>query len=268
MTTTNEALARIQRQFGRQADAYERMASVVDAAGLRRLASLSGATREQRALDVACGPAFLTMELAAQCRDVVGVDGTDVFVAHARAQASRRGLGNVRFVLGDVERMPLADGAFDVATCRAAMHHFPSPEAVLREMIRVTRPAARWVIADQVASEDHAKAALHNEIERLCDPTHVRALSESEFERLFADLGLAVAFKGHSTIDYSVREWMSHGGPQPEQAREIERKMQSAIDGDAAGLAVRFESGELHFSHTAVAFVVERFTARTDRSSA
>ena len=57
-------------------------------------------------------------------------------------------------------------------------------------------------------------------------------------------------------------------GPQPEQAREIERKMQSAIDGDAAGLAVRFESGELHFSHTAVAFVVERFTARTDRSSA
>jgi len=38
VTTTNEALARIQRQFRRQADAYERMASVGDAAGLRRLA--------------------------------------------------------------------------------------------------------------------------------------------------------------------------------------------------------------------------------------
>ena len=77
-------------------------------------------------------------------------------------------------------------------------------------MIRVTKPGARFVIADQVSAEDPDKAALHNDIERLCDPTHVRALSESEFERLFATIGLIVAFKAHATIDYSVREWMSH----------------------------------------------------------
>ena len=41
-------------------------------------------------------------------------------------------------------------------------------------------------------------------------------------------------------------------------ARAIERKMRDAIDGDAAGLAVRIEGGELHFSHTAVAFLVEK----------
>jgi hypothetical protein len=34
--------------------------------------------------------------------------------------------------------------------------------------------------------------------------------------------------------------------------------MRDAIDGDAAGLAVRIEGGELHFSHTAVAFLVEK----------
>src|SRR5439155_1021152 len=109
-------------------------------------------------------------------------------------------------VLGDVERMPLADASFDVAACRAAVHHFPRPEVVVREMIRVTRPRARFLIADQVSSEDTDKAALHNEIERLCDPTHVRALSESEFELLFARLRLTVAFKGRATIDYSVAD--------------------------------------------------------------
>ena len=88
------------------------------------------------------------------------------------------------------------------------------------EMIRVTKPGARLLIADQVSAEDSEKAALHNEIERLCDLTHVRALSESEFERLFATLGLIVAFKAQATIDYSVREWMSHGGPAPERARD------------------------------------------------
>jgi ubiquinone/menaquinone biosynthesis C-methylase UbiE len=254
---TNEQLVRIQEQFRRQAAAYERLTSVTDAEGLRRLVALSQAAADESILDVACGPAFLTMTFAERCRQAVGVDGTDVFIDHARAEAGRRGLRNVRFVLGDVERLPLASASFDVAACRAAVHHFPRPDLVLREMMRVTKPTGRLLIADQVSSEDPAKAARHNEIERLCDPTHVRALSESEFERLFADLGLSVAFRRRATIDYSVAEWMSHGGPSPERAREIERRMREVIDGDRAGLAVRIEDGELCFRHTAVAFVVD-----------
>ncbi len=256
MRTHNEQLGRIQRQFRRQALAYERLASVTDAEALARLVAVSGATASDRVLDVACGPAFLSMTFAERCAAVVGVDGTDVFLDHAGAEARRRGLGNLRFVLGDVERMPLADRVFDVAACRAAFHHFPSPDVVLREMMRVSRPGARLLIADQVASEDAAKAALHNEIERLCDPTHVRALAESELQGMFASLGLSVAFCGRATIDYTVAEWMSHGGPAAEVAQEIERKMRTSIDGDRAGLAVRVEDGELRFSHTAVAFVL------------
>jgi ubiquinone/menaquinone biosynthesis C-methylase UbiE len=251
-------LAKIQEQFRRQAAAYERLASVTDAEGLGRLVGLSQVSADERVLDVACGPAFLTMTFAGRCREAVGVDGTDVFIEHARVEARRRGLANVRFVLGDVERLPLADGAFDVASCRAAFHHFPRPESVLGEIIRVTRPRARFVIADLVSSEDPAKAAVHNEIERLCDPTHVRALTESELEALFTSYGLRVLFKGHATIDSSVAEWMSHGGPPPERAREIEERMRQAIDGDAAGLNVRFERGELFFSHTGAAFLVAK----------
>jgi ubiquinone/menaquinone biosynthesis C-methylase UbiE len=251
-------LAKIQEQFRRQAAAYERLASVTDADGLRRLVALSQVTGDERVLDVACGPAFLTMTFAERCRAAIGLDGTDVFIDHARVEARRRGVANVDFVLGDVEHMPLGDASFDVASCRAAIHHFPRPEVVIREMIRVTRPRARFLIADQVSSEDPAKAALHNEIERLCDPTHVRALAESEFEALFAGRGLRLLFKAHATIDYAVEEWMSHGGPPPERTREIERRMQEAIEGDRAGLKIRMERGALHFSHTAVAFLVTK----------
>jgi ubiquinone/menaquinone biosynthesis C-methylase UbiE len=256
MPNGNEQLGRIQQQFRRQADAYERLASVTDAAALARLVAVSGAGAEDRVLDVACGPAFLTMTFAERCAAVVGVDGTDVFLDHARAAAGRRGFRNLRFVLGDVERMPIADDAFDVVACRAAFHHFPSPDVVLREMVRVTRRGARLLIADMVSSEDPSKAALHNEIERLCDPTHARALAESELREMFASLGLTVAFRAQSTIDYSVGDWMSHGGPAPEVAREIEHRMRASIDGDRAGLAVRVEDGELRFSHTAMAFVL------------
>jgi hypothetical protein len=125
-------------------------------------------------------------------------------------------------------------------------------------MVRVATAKGRFLIADQVASEDPAKAALHNEIERLCDPTHARALSESEFARLFESNGLRIAYRGKSRIDYTVREWMSHGGPTADRAREIEERMRASIDGDRAGLFVREEDGELAFSHTAVAFLLER----------
>jgi ubiquinone/menaquinone biosynthesis C-methylase UbiE len=255
---TNEQLARIQQQFRRQANAYERLASVIDADGMRRLARLTQPTGAERALDVACGPAFLTMAFAECVREVVGLDGTDVFVAHARAEAERRGHGNLQLVLGDVERMPLVDGSFDMVACRAAVHHFPEPDVVLREMARVTRPGARFLIADQVASEDPAKAALHNEVERLCDPTHARALAASELERLFASLGLSIVFHGSTEIEYSVEEWMTHGGPSPEVAEEIRRRMRDSIAGDKTGLGVRETGGELRFHHTASAFVLEK----------
>jgi ubiquinone/menaquinone biosynthesis C-methylase UbiE len=256
--TTNRQLERIQEQFRRQADAYERLATVTDAEGMRRLVRLTQPTGAERVLDVACGPAFLTMAFAEATREVVGLDGTDVFLAHAAAEARRRGHANLRLALGDVERMPLADVAFDVVACRAAFHHFPDPEIVLREMVRVTRPGARFLIADQVASEDATKARLHNEVERLCDPTHVRALPVSELAALFARLGLAVVFEGSSEIEYSVEEWMTHGGPAADVAEEIRRRMRDSIDGDKTALGVRETDGELRFHHTAAAFVLEK----------
>jgi len=258
MASTNEQLTRIQQQFRRQADAYEKLATVADVDGMRRLVALTQPTGEERALDVACGPAFLTMAFAERCREVVGLDGTDVFVAHAHAEARRRGLDRLRLVLGDVERMPLAEGAFDLVSCRAAFHHFPDPEVVLREMIRVARPRSRFLIADMVTSEDTGKAKLHNEVERLCDPTHVRALAASEFQRLFASLGLALVFQGGAEIEYSVEEWMSHGGPSPETAAEIRERMRASIEGDRTGLGVREVDGELRFHHDAAAFLLEK----------
>ncbi|MGH7898582.1 MAG: class I SAM-dependent methyltransferase [Candidatus Binatia bacterium] len=256
--TTNEDLGRIQEQFRRQAEAYERLAVVADSAGHRALVALTQPSERDRVLDVACGPAFLSMAFAERSAEVVGVDGTDVFLDHARREAGRGGLANLRLLLGDVERLPLAAAKFDRVVCRAAFHHFPRPRAVLAEMVRVAAPGAKLLIADLVGSEDPAKAALHDEIERLCDPTHVRALGESEFDRLFAEQRLRVVFRGRSKIDYTVREWMSHGGPSPDRARAIEDKMRASIDGDRAGLFVREEAGQLAFSHTGVAFLLER----------
>lgn len=258
MTDSAAHLDKIRSQFTRQADAYIRMRQTTDEAGLRALVMLSGAQPDHRALDVACGPGFLTMTFAAHCVAVVGVDATDEFLARAQAEAASRGLRNVEFRHGDAEKLPFADAAFDVVACRAAFHHFPRPERVLAEMTRVLRPDGRVLIADMVASEDPSKAEYHNRMERLCDPTHVRALPASVFERLFSDAGLAVALRPTTVLDYDVDEWIAHGGPSADDARQIVALMEASIDPDRSGLHVRRENGRLRFSHAAAAFVLRR----------
>jgi ubiquinone/menaquinone biosynthesis C-methylase UbiE len=251
-------LERIRAQFGRQADAYIRMQQTTDERMLNGLVLLSGAGPAARVLDVACGPGFLTMRFAATCASAVGLDATDTFLAIARAEAERRGLANVEFRSGDAEHLPFADATFGVVACRAAFHHFLHPERVLGEMTRVATPGGRVVIADMLESEDPAQAAYRTRIERLCDPTHTRALSDSELATLFAGAGLRVVVAPHTTMDYELEEWMAHGGPSPEHAAEIRGLMEASIGGDLSGLGVRRQDGKLWFTYRVAVFVLAR----------
>jgi ubiquinone/menaquinone biosynthesis C-methylase UbiE len=251
-------LEKIRAQFTRQADAYVRIRQNTDAAQLRALVVLSGARPEHCVLDVACGPGLLTLAFAEVAARVEGVDATGAFLARAREEAERRGLRNVVFRQGDAERLPFPEPSFDVVSCRAAFHHFPCPERVLAEMARVAQPGSRLLIADILGSEDPAKAEYHDRIERLCDPTHVRALPASAFDRLFRDAGLEVLLRPTTTLDWDVEEWMAHGGPDDDAAREIVALFEASLDVDRSGLRARREGGRLRFAHAAAVFVLAR----------
>lgn len=258
MDTSHEHMLRIQEQFRRQAEAYEQMADVQDRKGLRGLVRLSGAGPDSRVLDIACGPGFLTLEFAEVAKSVVGFDATDTFLEHARKEADRRAMSNVEFRQGNATALPFADASFDVVSCRAAFHHFPEPERQLAEMARVLAPGGRILIADQIASEDPVKAAYHHEMEMLCDPTHARTLSDTEFRRLFEQHGLEVVRHGTAPNPYSVQSWMSHGGPSAENAAKIEAMMRDSLDVDRSGLDVRMQDGEIWFSHTGAAYLLKK----------
>lgn len=249
----------IREQFTRQADVYARMRQATDQRGLDGLVKLTGATATDRVLDVACGPGFLTMAFAASAADATGCDATDAFLALARGEASRRGLANVTFTGGDAEELPYPDESFDVVACRAAYHHFPRPERVLAEMRRVARRGGRLVVADMLGNDDAGRAALHDRMERLCDPTHVRALPEPEFTRLFASGGLEVRHVARAQLEITVDEWIEHGGPDDATVHELRALAAASTDGDRAGLGMhRDGSGRLAFAHRTAAFLLVR----------
>lgn len=93
-------------------------------------------------LDVGCGPATITADLAEIVAPgrVLALEPTEAGLDLARAEAERRGVENVDFAVGDVLALEQADDSFDVVHAHQVLQHVPEPVVALREMARVCRP--------------------------------------------------------------------------------------------------------------------------------
>jgi SAM-dependent methyltransferase len=93
------------------------------------------------------------------------------------------------FKHGDAEFLPFADEEFDGVVTRLAIHHFAEPQRALDEMFRVLQRGGSAVVVDVISSEDVAESNLHNAIERLRDPSHVRMLPASVLSAFLTNAG-------------------------------------------------------------------------------
>jgi len=245
-----------QRQFRRRPSAYLMTPTPSDRKFLGFMISASGVTRRDRVLDMACGTGSATLAFAEHCAGVVGIDVVAEPLRRARVEAATRKLANAGFTLSEVERLAFADGAFTGAICRFSFHHFVNPEQVFAEMARVIAPGGWMMISDMTAPEDPEQAALHNQMERLCDPTHARALSVTEFEQLFAAHGFRVAMKIARDSRLAVDDWLRFGGASPENAAQLRTMVAAALE---SGTPSRFNrTGDAaRIIHTSVSFVIE-----------
>ena len=253
-----QRLARLNRQFKRRPQAYAGVPGTGELKFIAFLVSTAGAGRDDRVLDVACGTGALTQAFAERCGSAVGLDIMAPALTRGRAQARERGLTNVEFTLGELERMPFGDGRFTGAACRFSFHHFVNPARVFAEMARVIGPRGWMIIADMTASEEEAKASLHNELERLADPTHARTLAASEFDTMFAAHGFRTVMKIARDARTTLNEWIGFNHTPPHDAARIRELMEGSLDGDRAGLRAIRDGETIRTIRTSMTFVIER----------
>jgi ubiquinone/menaquinone biosynthesis C-methylase UbiE len=255
--------SRIRKEFARQAETLSVAAAFTDADVLDRIRAAIGPTKTMGILDVGCGPGILAAALAPLVREVVGFDLTPEMLDKARQRCQEAGLQNVRFERGRAEALPFPAEGFDAVVSRATLHHFPDPLAAAREMVRVVRPNGKLVLADIVSSENTEEADLHNALEVLRDPTHVRMLTASEIQTLIEAAGLRVTATSTWEMRRDFDEWIRITNT-PERATPLFTVMRTlAKAGIDAGIDLGFNGQTVVFKHRWLVITAEKNSQRS-----
>lgn len=194
-------------------------------------------------VDVGCGTGALAAGILSRCdpQAIVGVDRSAGFIKDTQRHLSDP---RVRFEVGDATALPLDADTWDVTVSGLVLNFVGDPAAMVREMIRVTKPGGTvaayvWDYAEGMAMMRHfwdaaiavsPQGAALDQAERfpLCQP--------QPLAMLWQDLGLAaVAVRAieiptvfHDFADYWT-PFLGNQGAAPTFLASVDVEMQQQI---------------------------------------
>ena len=110
--------------------------------------------------------AFVAQQLVGDSGQVIGLDMTPAMIEKANENKKKLGVENVRFVLGDIEDMPLESNTVDVVISNCVMNLVPDKKKGYGEVYRVLKPGGRFSMSDiitvgELTPEVRSAAALY-----------------------------------------------------------------------------------------------------------
>jgi ubiquinone/menaquinone biosynthesis C-methylase UbiE len=245
-------------QFTRQATVFSTATAITDEDALRMIVEAVRPGSDDRLLDVACGPGLVVCAFAPHVQAATGIDVTPAMLERARNLAADKALTNVAWRQGDVSALPYEDASFTIVTTRFSFHHFLDPAAVLREMVRVCAAQGRIVVVDDYASEDPAKAAAFNRLEKLRDPSHSRCLTLTELRGLFGAAGLPEPDATFYELRGDVSGLLARSFPNPGDDLKIIEMFKASAGDNRLGVPVRLEGDNVYYAYPVVILAATR----------
>jgi ubiquinone/menaquinone biosynthesis C-methylase UbiE len=240
-------------QFSQQAGAYTNIAAHSNA--LDKLLHLTQVGPADTVLDIACGSGIVACAFAAHAKHVTGIDITPGMIDEARKLQQQKGLQNMSWQTGEVESLPYNDGSFSIVVSRFGFHHFQDPATVLAEMTRVCKTGGRILVVDVALPA--IKVDAYNKMEKLRDPSHVAALTQSRFMELFKQAGLQQIQYDSYRMPIELEEQLKASFPNKGDKERLKEMIVQDAGKDMLGVDVREVDGKF-FIHYPVSIYLGR----------
>lgn len=231
-------------QFTKQAIPFKQFSKHMES--VEMLIEMSNVKKNCCVLDIACGPGLVSCEFAKVAGHVTGIDITEKMIEEAKKRQSELGLDNLSWDVGSAYSLPYEAEAFDLTMTRYSFHHFLDPESVLKEMIRVCKPKGTILIADVALPSE--KLAAYNQVEKLRDPSHTKALSYEDWEELLGNSGLKKIKRGQYKVRTELEKILKASFPDPGAEEQIVNIFRNDININSLGMDVHLKDKKIHFS--------------------
>lgn len=159
-----------------------------------------------------------------------GVDMTDEMLTLARKNAAAAGAGNVEFLKGEIEDIPLPDASVDVIVSNCVINLSADKDRVFAEAFRVLKPGGRFAVSDIVSRGD-IPPAMRRSME-LWVGCVAGALEEGDFREKLVEAGFDDVSLEPTRVYRAedARAFLEEAGMDVEAAaREVDGKFMAAF---------------------------------------
>ena len=220
---------------------------------IKRLVTLSNVSKKDTVLDVACGSGLVSCELASVVHHVTGIDITPAMIEQANLLRQEKNLCNIKYEIGDVTHLPYGDESFSIVITRYSFHHLVDPHSVLSEMKRVCIPKGRVVVIDATPAYD-----MYNYVEKLRDPSHVKALTFAELLEMFKEIGLTIINADSYGVEMDLERLLQSSFPNPGDKDKIRRLFIEDVQNNTLGVNSHYVEREIHFTYPTSIIIAQK----------
>ncbi|MEX1013394.1 MAG: arsenite methyltransferase [Waddliaceae bacterium] len=151
--------------------------------------------------------AFLAAQQVGPKGKVFGVDMTPEMLSKARENASKHGYKNVKFLLGEIEHIPLPDSTVNVIISNCVINLSTDKESVFKESFRVLKDGGRIAISDMVANKPLPPEMVNNQ-ELYCNCIS-GAITIDEIKNILVKAGFTnIVIEPQENSRMFVKDWV------------------------------------------------------------
>lgn len=161
---------------------------------------------EDTVLDLGCGDGGITSFCARAGADLIiaDIDGSKIDATKQRLLAANA--KSVKTLVTDANPLDLPDAAVTRVICTEVLEHVDDPAAVMRELVRVGRAGAFYLISVPDASAENLQKPVADPV-YFQKPNHIRIIGRDEFRSMVERAGLIV--ESHTTSSFYWALWWS-----------------------------------------------------------